>query len=133
MCLAAVRGKSHLLPVLGAAGGSVRGCNAEDGRPVEVLAYNEWGGSRSLPELLAAFVLPNYWLILAGLVNGYAFAWIGHFFIEKNRPATFKYPLKSFLCDWYMLFCILTFRIGGELKKLQSPGQIVSEPETVAS
>lgn len=83
--------------------------------------------------LVAAFVLPNYWLILAGLVNGYAFAWVGHFVVEKNRPATFKYPLKSFLCDWYMLFCILTFRIGRELKNLEAPGKVVSEPETVAS
>jgi len=34
---------------------------------------------------------------------GYGFAWIGHFMFEKNRPATFKYPLYSFLADWVML------------------------------
>ena len=75
--------------------------------------------------LAAAAYLSNPWLILAGLVNGYAFAWIGHFVIEKNRPATFKYPLKSFLCDWIMLFYILTFQIGRELEKLESPGQVL--------
>jgi hypothetical protein len=45
----------------------------------------------------------KYWLLLVGLVNGYAFAWVGHFFFEHNRPATFQYPLYSFLGDWVML------------------------------
>ncbi|MCB1625801.1 MAG: DUF962 domain-containing protein [Pseudomonadales bacterium] len=42
-----------------------------------------------------------YWLLL-GLLSGYSFAWVGHFFFEKNRPATFKYPLYSFAADWVM-------------------------------
>jgi hypothetical protein len=41
------------------------------------------------------------WL-LAGLLAGYAFAWIGHFGFEKNRPASFKRPLYSFMGDWAM-------------------------------
>ena len=36
-------------------------------------------------------------------ITGYGFAWIGHFFFEKNKPATFKYPLYSFIGDWAML------------------------------
>ena len=36
-------------------------------------------------------------------IIGYGFAWIGHFFFEKNKPATFKYPLYSFIGDWAML------------------------------
>ena len=36
-------------------------------------------------------------------IVGYGFAWIGHFFFEKNRPATFTYPLYSFIGDWIML------------------------------
>jgi len=44
-------------------------------------------------------------------IVGYGFAWIGHFFYEKNKPATFKYPLYSFIGDWVMYKDILTKRI----------------------
>ena len=50
------------------------------------------------------------WL-LAGLVAGYLFAWIGHFFFEKNRPATFTHPLYSFVGDWVMWKDMLIGRI----------------------
>ena len=50
------------------------------------------------------------WL-LAALVCGYGFAWVGHFFFEKNRPATFKHPVYSFIGDWVMFKDILTGRI----------------------
>ncbi len=59
----------------------------------------------------------NFWLIPAGFVIGYAFAWAGHFFVEKNRPATFTYPFKSFISDWYMFYCILTGKIKKELEQ----------------
>lgn len=42
---------------------------------------------------------------------GYGFAWVGHFFFEKNRPATFTYPLYSFWGDWVMFKDILTGKI----------------------
>jgi hypothetical protein len=47
------------------------------------------GTSLALILLLTAALTANPWWILAGLVAGYAFAWVGHFFFEKNRPATF--------------------------------------------
>ena len=51
------------------------------------------------------------WLLLAPVV-GYGFAWIGHFFFEKNRPATFKHPLYSLAGDWIMFRDILRGRVG---------------------
>lgn len=54
--------------------------------------------------MLAMLVLggvANPWF-LSGVVGAYAFAWTGHFLVEKNRPATFKYPVWSFLCDFRM-------------------------------
>lgn len=60
--------------------------------------------------LIWAVVTGNWYFIAAGLAVGYAFAWISHFFIEKNRPATFKYPLWSFISDYRMAAAMLLFR-----------------------
>ena len=44
------------------------------------------------------------WMFGAAIVSGYAFAWVGHFFFEKNRPATFTHPVYSFMGDWRMFW-----------------------------
>ena len=49
-------------------------------------------------------------LILVPIL-GYGFAWIGHYFVEKNKPATFTYPLYSLMGDWVMFKDILTGKI----------------------
>ncbi|NOT89015.1 MAG: DUF962 domain-containing protein [Lysobacter sp.] len=69
------------------------------------------GTSGALGCILAAIVHDNAWWLLGALVCGYAFAWVGHFFFEKNRPATFKYPFYSFAGDWVMYKDILIGRI----------------------
>ncbi|HSC10823.1 MAG TPA: DUF962 domain-containing protein [Rhodanobacteraceae bacterium] len=52
------------------------------------------------------------WMLLWLLpLFGYGFAWVGHFFFEHNRPATFTYPLYSFAGDWVMYWQVLTGRI----------------------
>jgi hypothetical protein len=53
----------------------------------------------------------NPWWLPAALVAGYGFAWVGHYFFEHNRPATFTYPLYSFLGDWVMYKDLLTGKI----------------------
>ncbi|MGB7623984.1 MAG: DUF962 domain-containing protein [Terriglobia bacterium] len=55
------------------------------------------------------------------LIYSYGLAWIGHFFVEKNRPATFKYPLWSFLSDYKMCAFMLTGKMEAELRKIFSP------------
>ncbi len=49
-------------------------------------------------------------------VVGYGFAWVGHFFIEKNRPATFTYPFYSLASDFVMFWHMLTGQIGERLE-----------------
>ena len=61
------------------------------------------GTHLGLLHAIAAITLLNPWFILTGLVNAYGFAWVGHFFIEKNRPATFQYPWWSLRGDFRML------------------------------
>ncbi len=60
----------------------------------------------------------KYQLLWLLPVIGYGFAWVGHFFFEKNRPATFQYPFYSFLGDWVMLKDFLT----GQLKNKEQKG-----------
>lgn len=66
-----------------------------------------------------AVYLQNWWLLLCMPLCGYGFAWVGHFIVEKNRPATFKYPLKSLVSDFIMYFYIWTGQIGRELARLE--------------
>src|SRR5881275_3056913 len=69
------------------------------------------GTTLGLVCLVAALLTGSAWYVLVGLVAGYLFAWIGHFFFEKNRPATFTYPLYSFIGDWVMWRDMLVGRI----------------------
>lgn len=52
----------------------------------------------------------NWFFIPLALMVGYGFAWISHFFIEKNKPATFKHPWWSFISDYRMAVMMITFR-----------------------
>lgn len=60
---------------------------------------------------LAVVMRDPLWLI-AAVLCGYAFAWVGHFLFEGNRPATFKQPLYSLMGDWKMYWEMLTGRIA---------------------
>jgi hypothetical protein len=67
--------------------------------------------------LVCSVVLQRPVLVLASGVCGYSFAWVGHFFVEHNKPATFRYPLWSFGADWKMWALALTGRLGPELRR----------------
>lgn len=66
------------------------------------------------------------WLVMRGswylfplaLVPGYAFAWLSHFFVEHNKPATFKYPLWSFAGDWVMVWYMLQGKMSAEVERV---------------
>lgn len=62
--------------------------------------------------VLLALVNMNLLYLLYGAVTAYFFAWVGHFFIEKNKPATFKYPWMSLKGDFKLYFEIWSGKEG---------------------
>lgn len=69
-------------------------------------------GSTLVLSILAFIIISSDWRFAILLpITGYGFAWVGHFFFEKNSPATFKYPIYSFIGDWVMYKDILVRRI----------------------
>ena len=69
------------------------------------------GSSLALGCIVSLILTGNPWWLLIGLLCGYGFAWMGHFGFEKNRPASFRQPVFSFMGDWVMYRDILTGRI----------------------
>lgn len=70
------------------------------------------GSTLALIFLATMLLTGNPWWLLAAVLSGYGFAWIGHFGFEKNRPASFKQPLYSFRGDWVMYWQMLTGQIS---------------------
>jgi len=69
--------------------------------------------------LLAYFAATGRWyLFLIFPLVGYAFAWFAHFAVEKNKPASFKYPLWSFISDFKMMWFMITGRMGREVERV---------------
>jgi hypothetical protein len=69
------------------------------------------GSLTVIAAILTAIITRNAWWLAAAPVGGYGLAWIGHFFFEGNRPATFSHPFYSLLGDWVMFRDLLTGRL----------------------
>ena len=54
----------------------------------------------------------RWWLFWLAFIPGYGFAWLAHFLVGKNRPATFKYPLWSLMGDYKMIGHMMTGKMG---------------------
>jgi hypothetical protein len=92
---------------------------AEHSKPA-TRALHAIGTTAGLIFIAALIARGKWWLFPLGLVPGYGLAWIGHFFIEKNKPATFQYPLWSFMGDWKMLAFMISGRMGKEVARAAS-------------
>ena len=79
------------------------------------LHYLGTGGA--LLALAAAALLAQPWLVLAVPISGYGFAWLAHFWVERNRPTTFRYPLWSLVSDLRMLALWASGRIDAEIAR----------------
>ena len=66
--------------------------------------------------LLLLGIWASPWWFLAMPLCGYGFAWLSHFTVEHNRPATFEYPLWSFLADFKMAWLMITFDMQRHLE-----------------
>jgi hypothetical protein len=90
---------------------------AEHSQPLTRLLH--FAGT-SLGLVLLVWIIRNgNWAYLPlCFVIGYGFAWFSHFVIEKNKPATFKYPLWSFVSDYKMMFYMLTGRMNREVERV---------------
>jgi hypothetical protein len=76
----------------------------------------------------AAITMNPAWLLAAPVV-GYGPAWIGHFFIEKNRPASFKYPLWSLAADFKMYGLALRGKMAEEVERICADAEARVEEE----
>jgi hypothetical protein len=84
---------------------------SEHERPM-TRALHYCGSVCGIAALMLVLTTGNWLWLPVGLVSGYGFAWTGHFFVEHNRPATFKYPLWSFIGDYHMFGLWLLGRLN---------------------
>lgn len=88
----------------------------------------------------AGLLTKRRWLLLVAPFAGYGPAWVSHFFIEKNKPATFDYPAWSLRADFVMWWKIANRKMQGEVDRVRAARQAAeasvderSQPSAVAA
>lgn len=76
------------------------------------------GTTAAMACVVGSVLLRKKWLLAVAPVAGYAPAWVGHFFVEKNRPASFKHPLWSLRADFVMWTKIATGTMDAEVERV---------------
>lgn len=75
----------------------------------------------------------NLWILVVVPIVGYGFAWYAHFFVERNKPATFGHPFYSLFADYRMVFLMMAGRMSEEVAKYAAAGQrTTSDPAPAA-
>lgn len=83
----------------------------------ETRALHFLGTGIATTALVALVATGEFWFLPVVFAAGYGPAWAGHFFVEKNRPATFTHPLWSLISDYRMVFVWLSGRLESELTR----------------
>ncbi len=78
------------------------------------------GTSLGVILLILFLIRGNYSYIPLCFVVGYGFAWGSHFFVEKNKPATFQYPFWSFISDYKMMYLMLIGKMSAEVQRVSN-------------
>lgn len=83
-------------------------------------AFHFIGTSLGLALLVFVCITGLWYLLPLVFIVSYGFAWYSHFFIEHNRPATFKYPLYSLAADFRMYYLMLQGKMDAEVARVRS-------------
>ena len=78
------------------------------------------GTSLFFAVIIYALIQQNYYLLFLCPVVGYGFAWVGHFFFERNKPATFTYPAYSLASDFIMYWHFITGQLPKKMQEAQN-------------
>jgi hypothetical protein len=85
------------------------------------LTMIHWVLTASAPQVVFLGFVTVIWIMLKhigiALFGGYLFAWVGHFVFEKNKPATFQYPLWSLQGDFRMWRYMLEGKMEVEVRR----------------